>query len=95
MKTVKFALAAMAAFVGLASAYASTVRTVFTYVNKDNNGQYTKLTVAYNPANCVGPSTRICSYTSPFDFGVVKPTAAQILAKGGHIKTNVAKVYVP
>lgn len=96
MKIVKFALAATAAFVGLATAYAANHRIDYTYVNLLNNGTYTKLTTTYDAANCASSSTRICAYSSPVDFGAgVTPTATQILAAGGSIKTNVNKIYLP
>lgn len=98
MKTINFCLAATAAIIGFATAYAKSNRTVYTYVNLMNNGKYTLLTTGYNPALCVFPSTYICAYTSPWDLNnssIPNPTAAQIIAAGGHIKTDVAKVYYP
>ncbi|MFY0255636.1 hypothetical protein ACDQ55_16960 [Chitinophaga sp. 30R24] len=63
MKALKFAVMAAAAFVGLTSAYAGSLRAVFTYVNIGSS-IYTRLTNPYNAANCVTPDPNPCAYTT-------------------------------
>ncbi|MFY0255407.1 hypothetical protein ACDQ55_15790 [Chitinophaga sp. 30R24] len=63
MKALKFAVMAAAAFVGLASAYAGSLRAAVTYVNKGNS-LYTRLTTPYNAIKCSIADANSCAYTT-------------------------------
>lgn len=92
MKNVKFALMAAAAFVGLASAYASNNRTTFTYVNEANNGTYV-LIGTYDAAKCKTDATRPCSFVTTISQG--SSTTQHALTLAGAVPSSLQKVYVP
>lgn len=91
MKSVKFTRMAAAALVGLASAYASSRRTTFTYVNRRDDGIY-DLVGTYNMVYCIFSSVRPCSYVVPINLG---PSVYEhTLTLAGGIPSTLKRVYV-
>jgi hypothetical protein len=91
MKKLLF-VAAFAA-IGLASAYANASRASIIYVQTAAD-QYNPLTLPYDPAKCLGPTTKECAFAVPTNFGTNK-TRAQVVAAGGVVQTAAAKIYIP
>lgn len=92
MKSVKFVLMAAAAFVGLASAYATTKRVVFTYVQRSAGNYYKKVNL-YDPSKCSPAAALTCSFTVGLSLGSGPITKTLLTANGANAKTPSHRLY--
>lgn len=94
MKQIKFLFMAAAAFVGFASAYATTKRTVFTYVQIANNQYYKLVFTTYDASKCKKAATLTCAFTVGVDLGAGPVTKNTLTANGANIKNASHRLYV-
>jgi hypothetical protein len=81
---------AVAAVVGVASAYAS-MRTTFVYINRAESGVYEKLpsTTPLDPSKCITATTLPCDYITTVDRGA--STSQTQLISDGAVQQNLNK----
>lgn len=95
MKSLKFILMALAAFVGISAAVAGNARFDVYYVNQGSNGTYIRVLPAdYDLLHCFKSSQYPCSYT--LNSVILGPSATETeLISAGAVPSSSFAEYDP